>query len=340
MNIQSIITKLTQRENLTAAEMKFAMQNIMSGKCTDAQVAGFLIALAMKGESVIELTESVKVMRNFALAIDVNASDAIDTAGTGGDRANLFNVSTISAIVAAGAGAKVVKHGNRGITSQSGSADLLEAAGVNINLAPEQISQCIQACNIGFVYAPEYHKATKYVREIRQQLATRTIFNLLGPLTNPAHVKKQVIGVFSRKWLRPMAQVCKNLGSDHIMVIHSADGLDEISVASHTYICELKKGKISEYQIRPEQFGLHKSTLHALLVSSPQQSLSMMHAIFDNRAGAHRDIICLNAGAAIYVSGIEDSLDDGIRRADNVIATGEAKAKLQQLISLSHQLTQ
>jgi len=312
------------------------MQAIMTGQATPAQIGGFLIGLRMKGETVEEITAAVEVMRSLATPVPVaDKTHLVDTCGTGGDAAHTFNISTTSAFVAAAAGAKVAKHGNRSVSSKSGSADVLEAAGVNLDVTPEQVAFCIQQSGVGFMFAPKHHGAMKHAIGPRREMGVRTIFNILGPLTNPAGAPNQVLGVFSMTLLQPLAQVLQRLGSRHVLVVHAEDGMDEISIGAVTHIAELKEGAISTYSIKPEQFGLKRADIKTLAVTSPQESLTVMRAVLDNTPGAALDIVLLNAAAAIYVAGVASSLEEGLAKARTVIENGSARARLASLIAAS-----
>jgi len=262
----------------------------------------------------------------------------IDTCGTGGDGISTFNVSTASAFVAAAAGARVAKHGGRSVSSTCGSADVLEKLGVNLNLTPEQVALCVDSIGIGFMFAPNFHGAMKYAAPVRRELGVRTMFNVLGPLTNPAGADNQVLGVFHPDLVGIMVRVLQRLGSRHVLVVHGADGMDEISINTTSYIAELKDGEISEYTVTPEQFGMKCATNDLLRVANAEEACAMLTGVLNNQAGAPRDIVQLNAGAAIYAAGLSASLAEGIKRAGVVIASGDAKAKLDQLIGLSNQL--
>lgn len=335
MNMQEAIKSVTEKRHLSGAEMNAVMQLIMTGQATPAQIGGFLIGLRMKGETVEEIAAAAEVMRRLSDRVSVEVNHLVDTCGTGGDAQGTFNISTACAIVAAAAGAKVAKHGNRSVTSNSGSADVLEAAGVKIDLSPEKVAACIQQCGVGFMFAPLHHSAMKHAIGPRKEMAARTVFNVLGPLTNPAGAPNQVLGVFGKQWVEPLAQVLKRLGSRHVLVVHAEDGLDEISIAGPTHIAELKDGDVRTYTVEPEQFGLKRGSLAELKVGDAAASLAMIRGVFDNQPGAPRDIVALNAGAAIYVSGIAGSLAAGIERAAQALADGSAKAKLGQLIAVS-----
>ncbi len=339
MNIQQSLTKLVQQEDLSQQDMALVMRQIMTGEATPAQVGGFLVALRMKGETVDEITGAAQVMRELATPVAVNAEHLVDTCGTGGDGANLFNVSTASAFVVAACGAKVAKHGNRSVSSSTGSADVLEAAGIRLNITPEQVARCVEEVGVGFMFAPAHHSAMKHAIGPRKELAMRTVFNMLGPMTNPAGVKRQVIGVFNADLCRPMAEVLKKLGSEHVLVVNGHDGLDEFSLAGATQVAELKQGEITEYKVTPEQVGLTTVALDGLSVDSADESLALINdALGKSQSSIAKkaaDLIALNAGAAVYVSGIADSLEEGVKMAEDAIGSGLAKAKIQELASFS-----
>ncbi|MGH1486928.1 MAG: anthranilate phosphoribosyltransferase [Cellvibrionaceae bacterium] len=339
MNIQQALAEVVGRNNLSREEMATVMRQIMTGEASPAQISGFLVALRMKGESVAEITGAAQVMRELATPVTINVDHLVDTCGTGGDGANLFNVSTAAAFVVAACGGKVAKHGNRSVSSSTGSADVLEAAGVHLDLTPEQVARCVQEVGVGFMFAPAHHSAMKHAIGPRKELAIRTVFNMLGPMTNPAGVKSQVIGVFDASLCRPMAEVLKELGSKHVLVVHAEDGLDEISLASATHIAELKDGNVEEYTIKPEDLGLKTQSLDGLSVASAEDSLALINEAL-GRTGSEvaqkaADIIALNAGAAVYVSGIASSLKEGVQMAEDAIGSGLAKAKIQELASFS-----
>lgn len=332
MNIQQAIAKLLEQESLTADEMTDVMNEIMTGKATDAQTGGFLIALRLKGETVDEITAAAQVMRNLATPVDIQADNLIDIVGTGGDGSGTFNISTASCFVVAAAGGHVAKHGNRSVSSKSGAADVLEAAGVNLSVSPEQIKVCVEEIGVGFMFALNHHSAMKYAIGPRKEMAVRTVFNVLGPLTNPAGAPNQLLGVFSQELVRPLAEVLRRLGSNHVLVVHAQDGLDEISIATPTFVAELKDGEIKEYTIKPEDFGLNSQSLDSIKVETAEESLTMLKGVLANESGAAKDIVCLNAGAAIYASGLTSSLEDGIKKAADTIASGAALEKLNALI--------
>ncbi len=338
MDIQTAIARVIDKQDLSADDMQSVMHSIMHGEASNAQIGGFLVGLRMKGETVEEITAAASVMRELACRVNVDHAHLVDIVGTGGDGSNTFNISTTSAFVIAAAGAKVAKHNNRSVSSKSGSADVLEAAGVKLELTPEQVAECVDKIGVGFMFAPLHHAAMKHAVGPRRELATRTIFNLLGPLTNPAEVPNQLMGVFDGDLIVPLAEVLQKLGSKHVMVVHSEDGMDEISISAPTNVAELNNGTITGYQISPEQFGLSRSSLSEITVNDPSQSLEMMHAVLDNQAGACKDIVLLNAGAAIYTAGLSPDLGNGIRRADEVISNGIARQKLNELVRLTNEL--
>ena len=332
ISMQQAIKAVTEKRDLTAEEMNATMRLIMTGEATPAQVGGFLVGLRMKGESIDEITAAASVMRDLASKVDVDKSHLVDTCGTGGDSSGSFNISTASALVVAAAGGKVAKHGNRSISSKSGSADVLETAGVNLEISAEQVAECVNEIGVGFMFAPLHHSAMKHAIGPRREMAVRTIFNVLGPLTNPAGAPNQVLGVFSKDLVEPLAHVLKRLGSEHVLVVHAEDGMDEISIASPTFVAELKDGEVSSYTIQPEDFSMSRADLQQIRATDSAHSLEIIKAVFDNTEGPAKDIVCLNAGAAIYVAGLATSLASGVKRAQEVIASGAVNEKLQQLI--------
>ncbi|MCD2449243.1 anthranilate phosphoribosyltransferase [Methylicorpusculum oleiharenae] len=338
MEIKQALQALLEKRSLTGEQMHEMMHLIMSGQASDAQIAAFLVALRCKGETVEEIAAAAQVMRDLAEHVSVTGEHVIDTCGTGGDGAHTFNISTTAAFVAAAAGAQVAKHGNRSVSSSSGSADVLEAAGVNLDLGAEQVSQCINTIGIGFLFAPKHHGAMKHTIGPRREMGVRTLFNLLGPLSNPASAPNQLIGVFGKEWLRPLAEVLKKLGSRHVLVVNAEDGLDEISIACSTHVAELKNGNINCYSITPVQFGLKRGQLSDLIVDDAASSLKLMKQVLDNQPGAARDIVALNAGAAIYAANLSDNLQFGVQKALQVIASGAAKAKLDALVEFSNNI--
>ena len=335
MNITLAISKITSGLNLEENEMSEVMLDLLEGRATDAQIGAFLIALNMKGETVQEVLGAAKIMRQLSTKVEVNKENLVDTCGTGGSGIGIFNVSTTAAFVACACGAKVAKHGNRSATRKSGSADLLEAAGVSLELSPSQVADCIENVGLGFMFAPSHHSAMKHVIGPRKEIAHKSIFNILGPLTNPASTLNQVMGVYDEKWLKPVAKVHQFLGSKNVMVVHSEDKLDEISVASKTKVVELKEDKISEYIISPEEFGIELQPLDQLKVNTPEESLSMAKKALNGELTAASSMVALNAGAALYVAGVEDSLAQGIERAKEGIEQKLGLNKLQELSEYS-----
>ena len=338
MDMPTAIRAVTERHNLSADAMRAVMRLIMTGAATPAQIGGFLVGLRMKGETVEEIAAAAEVMRELATRIHVSGPHLVDTCGTGGDGVHTFNISTAAAFVVAAAGGRVAKHGNRSVSSKSGSADVLEAAGVSLDLTPEQVARCVNELGVGFLFAPKFHAAMKHAIGPRREMGVRTVFNLLGPLTNPAGAPNQVVGVFSEHWVEPLAEVLQKLGSEHVLVVHAEDGMDEISIGAPTRVAELKDGRIRVFTIQPEQFGFARGDVKKLGVTSPAESLAIIRAVFDNQPGPARDIVVLNAGAAIYVAGLVPSLDAGVKQAAGVVASGAARAKLDALAALSNKL--
>lgn len=342
MDIKEALARVIDHIDLSRDEMVDVMRQVMTGECTESQIAGFLVALRMKSESIDEITGAAQVMRELATPVNAASAPLVDIVGTGGDGANLFNVSSASAFVAAACGVHVAKHGNRGVSSSSGSADLLEQAGINLDLPGDSVARCIDEIGVGFMFAPGYHGAMKHAIGARRALGTRTLFNILGPMTNPAGAKRLVIGVFTKKLCRPMAEVMQKLGAEHIMVVHAEDGLDEISLATHTYVAELKDGVISEYRLTPEDLGVDSQSLIGLVVESPAQSLELITAAFSGDQGtASRKavaMVALNAGAAIYLSGQAATHKEGVERAIEAIDSGAALKKMQELAAFSQSL--
>ncbi len=343
MNICEAIAKAVEHLDLSRAEMEDVMRQVMTGQCTDAQIAGLLIALRMKSESIDEITGAATVMRELATPVTIHADGPlVDIVGTGGDGANLFNVSTAASFVVAAAGGYVAKHGNRSVSSSSGSADLLEAAGVRLNITPQQVARCVENIGVGFMFAPAHHGAMKHAVGPRRELGLRTLFNILGPMTNPAGVTRQVIGVFSAQLCRPLAEVMGQLGAEHVLVVHAEDGLDEISLATYTHLAELKDGDVHEYTIQPEDFGIESQSLIGLSVSSAEESLELIRDALGKKEGQYSakaaDLIALNAGAAIYVSGLVNSLADGVAMAKDALDSGMALEKMKELAAFSQLL--
>jgi len=336
MDMQSAIKAVTEKQNLSREQMAEVMSLIMTGQATDSQIGGFLIGLRMKGETVDEVAAAASVMRELSTKVSAPSEYLVDTCGTGGDSSGSFNISTASVFVAAAAGANVAKHGNRSVSSKSGSADVLETAGVNLNITAEQVADCIKDVGAGFLFAIKHHGAMKHAIGPRKEMGVRTIFNVLGPLTNPASAPNQVIGVFSKDWLEPLAEVLKQLGSRHVMIVHADDGMDEISIASATSVAELKDGEIKTYTIEPEDFAMKKADLSEIKAADSADSLQIIKSVFDNNEGAAKDIVSLNAGAAIYVSGLAASLAQGIDMAKSAIADGKAKNKFESLVEYTN----
>ncbi|WP_319380293.1 anthranilate phosphoribosyltransferase [Thiomicrorhabdus sp.] len=334
MELKIALEQILNGHDLSAEEMDSVMRQFMTGEASDAQIGAILAALRMKSESVEEMTAAVKVMRELATAVQIkDKTHLVDTCGTGGDGASTFNISTASAFVAAAAGATVAKHGNRSFSSKSGSADVLEAAGVNLALSADQVAECIDELGIGFMFAPAHHSAMKYVIGARKEMGVRTLFNMLGPLTNPADAPYQVVGVFSKELGPVFAEVLQRLGSKHVMVVAAEDGLDEISVAAKTFVSELKDGQISQWEINPCDYDMDHADLTGLAVDSAQESLNIIRAAFANSEGAAKDIICLNAGASIYVAGLASTYADGVQLARKIISDGLAQQKLNEFIA-------
>ena len=339
MNIKEAINRVVQNLDLTREEMIDVMQEIMTGQCTQAQIGSFLTAMRMKSESIEEITGAATVMRQLVTGVQIKTDNMVDIVGTGGDGAHLFNVSTASSFVCAAAGVRVAKHGNRGVSSSSGSADVLEKAGVNLSINPEQVARCVEEIGVGFMFAPAHHSAMKNVVGVRRELGIRTIFNILGPMSNPAGVDNLVIGVFTKELCRPMAEVLRELGNKHVLVVHSVDGLDEISIASETYAVELKDGEIYEYTIKPEDFDIDSQSLIGLDVEDSESSLALIRDALGKKKGKYADkaaaMLAMNAGAAIYVSGVADTLNHGVSIAQDIIASGLALEKMNELASFS-----
>jgi len=331
--IKEILKKVTSRENLTREDSREIFNLIMEGSVTPSQISALLTALKMKGETIDEILGATESMRSHAIAIHPKSQHLIDTCGTGGDSAFTFNVSTLAAIVAAGGGVSLAKHGNRSVSSHCGSADLLESIGVKIDLDPKKVEGCINQVGIGFLYAPNFHPAMKYASPSRRELGFRTIFNLLGPLTNPAGAQAQLIGVYDTSLSHTFAEVLRELGTKHALIVHSNDNLDEISISSPTNVVELKDGKISQYEIKPEDFNLTPATISEIQTSNLEENANIARQILNNQSlPPQRDIVIFNAGAAIYVGGKASSLSEGIKLAEETLKSGRAFQKLQELI--------
>ncbi len=346
MDIQTALARVVEGEHLSQDDMAAVMRQIMSGDATDAQIGGLLVALRMKGEKIEEIAGAASVMRELATPVEVSGDHVVDLVGTGGDGANLFNVSTAACFVVAAAGAKVAKHGNRSVSSTSGSSDVLEALGVPLDLSPEQVGRAIEEVGLGFMFAPAHHSAMRYAIGPRRELGLRSLFNLLGPLTNPAGVRRQLLGVFTETLCEPIAQSLKALGSEHAMVVHSQDGLDEISIAAPTQVAELKDGSVSTYTLDPAVFELSADSLDGLQVDSAPASAKLIKAALGsgdapgNDVDKARKIINLNAGATIYVAGITGSLKDGMALAEDLIASGLAMEKLRAFVDLTRLMSE
>ena len=336
---QEAINRLSDKREIFFDEMVDLFRQVMDGKVTPVQLSAILMGLHVKTETVSEIAAAAKVMREFATKVDVgDLPNLVDTCGTGGDKAHTFNISTAAAFVAAAAGAKVAKHGGRSVSSQSGSADVLEALGVNVNLTAAQAAESIRQVGLGFMFAPIYHPAMKHAAPIRKELGMRTILNILGPLTNPAGAPNQVMGVFHSDLVGIQARVLKELGSKHVMVVHGEDGLDEITLGGSTLVAELKHGFVTEYKIEPKQFGLDIAPIDAIKAADKDASKKLVMSVLDNQSGPAKDIVMLNAGAAIYVAGIANDLWGGVTKAREMIETGKARAKLDALVKFTSAL--
>ncbi|EWC43023.1 anthranilate phosphoribosyltransferase [Pseudomonas stutzeri] len=339
MNIKEALNRIVGQLDLSTEEMQAVMRQIMTGQCTDAQIGAFLMGMRMKSETIDEIVGAVQVMRELAEPVRFDTDKLVDTCGTGGDGMNIFNVSTAASFVVAAAGGKVAKHGNRAVSGKSGSADLLEAAGVFLDLTPEQVARSVDTVGVGFMFAPAHHGAMKHAAGPRRELGLRTLFNILGPMSNPAGVRHQVLGVFSKALCRPMAEVLLRLGSKHVLVVHAQDGLDEISLAAPTFVAELKDGEIREYSIQPEDFGIKSQSLIGLDVEDAQGSLALIRDALGRRQSENgqkaADMIVLNAGAALYAADLASSLKQGVEMAHDAISTGLARDKLEELVSFT-----
>jgi anthranilate phosphoribosyltransferase len=340
MKPQEALTRIIEHREIFHDEMLSLMRQIMRGELSPALIAAIVTGLRVKKETIGEITAAAQVMREFATRVEVADSRyLVDTCGTGGDAAHTFNISTAAAFVAAAAGARVAKHGGRSVSSKSGSADVLEALGVNLNQTPGQVAEDIREIGLGFMFAPNFHSAMKYAAPVRRDLGVRTLFNILGPLTNPAGAKNQLLGVFHPDLVGILARVLQRLGSDHVMVVHgknSQGGLDEITIAGETWIGELRHGEVTEYTINPEDFGIKTAAIETIQAQDSAQSREMLMAVLDNRPGPASDVVALNAGAAIYVAGVAESLEQGLEKARAAIASGAAKAKLIELVEFSN----
>ena len=336
--IKEAIAKVVERKNLTEEEMVSVMREIMEGEATPAQIAAFITALRMKGETVDEITGAARVMREKALKVKTKASVVVDTCGTGGDESFTFNISTAAAFVAAGAGLTVAKHGNRSVSSKSGSADVLKSLGVNIEAEVERVEECLDKIGIGFLFAPMMHGAMKYAAPVRREIGIRTIFNILGPLTNPAGARYQVLGVYRSELTEVLANVLKNLGSTRAFVVSGNDGLDEMTLTSETKVSELKDGKVKTYSIKPEEFGMTRCKLFELQGGEPDDNARIISAILKGDKGPKRDVVVLNAAAAIVASGMAKDIKEGIKLAEEAIDSGKALEKLEKLIEITNKV--
>lgn len=335
---EALLDRLLAGRDLSPEETGGAVRSIMAGEWSDAQTAAFLVALSGKGETAAEISAGAQVMRDYATEVETGYADLVDTCGTGGDGKGTFNVSTASAVVAACAGARVAKHGNRSVSSNSGSADFLEAAGVKLELSPEQVARCIGEIGIGFLFAPVFHGAMKHAAPARRAIGIRSVFNLLGPLTNPARATRQLIGVFDAKWLRPMAEAARLLGVERVMVVHAEDGLDEISVGSPTQVAELCDGELREYRLSPDDFGCETASLASVTAADVGESLAIVERAFAGETGPASDVIAINAAAAAYVAGRVQDLREGAAAAREAMQSGAAARKLKQWADFTRSL--
>ena len=336
IGIAEAIQRTVEHREIFHDEMLHVMRQIMRGELTPAQIAGFIIGLRVKKETVGEIATAAQVMREFATMVPLkDHKHVVDVVGTGGDGAHTFNVSTAATFVAAAAGARVAKHGNRSVSSRSGSADVLEALGAKLELTPAQIAQSVETVGVGFMFAPSHHPAMKHAAVVRKELGVRTIFNILGPLTNPAGAQNQLMGVFHTDLVGIQTRVLQRLGARHVMVVYGRDGLDEISISGETLVGELHNGEIREYELHPSQFGLEVYDRRAIQVNSVEESRQMILAVLENQPGPALNIVVLNAGAALYVAGVAKSMEDGIERARKAIAKGEAKQRLDDFIAFT-----
>ena len=333
--IKPLIARVAEGAPLTRADAESAFQNLMSGEATSAQIGGFLMALRVRGETVDEITGAVSVMRSKMLPVEA-PTDAIDIVGTGGDAKGTLNISTCTALVVAGAGVPVAKHGNRALSSKSGAADVLAALGVNLDLKPDQITRCIHEAGIGFMFAPAHHAAMRHVGPARVELGTRTIFNLIGPLSNPAGVRRQLLGVFSPEWLEPLAAVLRDLGSERIWVVHGAGGVDEISLAGPTQVTELADGELRSFEINPEEAGLPMAPIDAIRGGDADANAAALRAVLDGEPGPHRDVVLINAAAALIIAGLATDLASGVALARASIDQSSAKERLARLVTISN----
>ena len=342
MDIKQALVQIASGNDLSLAEMQAVMGQIMTGEATQAQIGAFLMGLRMKGECLDEITGAVKVMRQLASAVDVSGDHMVDIVGTGGDGANLFNVSTASSFVVAAGGGCVAKHGNRSVSSSSGSADVLEAAGVSLDLTTRQVAECVREVGVGFMFAPQHHSAMRHAIGPRKEMGMRTIFNILGPMTNPAGVTRLLVGVYDDALCRPVAEVLNRLGAEHVMVVHSRDGLDEISAAASTHVVEANGGEITEYALSPDEVGIEPVSLDGLEVDGALESLDLIRDALSGAPGDRperaRAVVALNAGAALYVAGLQASVKDGVAEAMRLMQTGTPWAKVEALADLTSKM--
>lgn len=334
--IQEVIKKLSKKQDLEKKEMQCSIEEIMKGQATPVQISSFLTASAMKGITQDELTAAAAAMRRFVKRIKIRKSVVLDTCGTGGDRKGTFNISTVAALVVAAAGVCVAKHGNRSVSSKCGSADLLEALGVKISLGEKKVKECIERVGIGFMFAPIFHPAMQYAQPVRRELGIRTVFNLLGPLTNPAFARYQLLGVNDSHLLKQFACVLKDLGSLHVMIVQGDDGLDEITTTARTRVCELKNGKIREFSFTPSEFGIKKANMKELLARDVSANVRIAREVLGGKHGARRDIVCLNAAAALYIAGATRTIKEGVELATITVDSGRAREKLRHLIEFTN----
>lgn len=340
MTPQAALQRVIEHREIFHDEMVSLMQQIMGGEVTPVMIAAIITGLRVKKESIGEIAAAATVMRELSTKVDVlNKAHLVDTCGTGGDGAHTFNISTAAMFVAAAAGARIAKHGGRSVSSQSGSADVLESLGANINLQPQQVAQCIEASGVGFMFAPNHHSAMKHAAPVRRELGVRTLFNILGPLTNPANAPHQVMGVFHPDLVGIQVRVLQRLGSERALTVFGREGLDEISISGRTLVGELKDGRVSEYEVHPEDFNLPVHDPKALQVANVEESKAMLLGALDNKLGAARDIVALNAGASIYVCGLAETLADAVEQAFEIIACGAARTKLEEFVSMTKQLS-
>ncbi len=340
MTPQEALARVIEHREIFHEEMLDVMRQIMSGEVSPVMIAAIIVGLRVKKETIGEIAAAAQVMRDFSTKVPVSdASALVDTCGTGGDSAHTFNISTAAAFVAAAAGARVAKHGGRSVSSTSGSADVLEALGANLAVTPEQVAQCIDSVGVGFMFAPSHHSAMKHAAPVRRELGVRTIFNILGPLTNPAGAPNQVMGVFHSDLVGIQARVLQRLGSRHVMVVHGEDGLDEISPSGETFVAELKNGKVSEYKIHPRRFGIRQADLAMIRVDDPAAAKQMLLEALEGVHPVARDVVALNAGAAIYTADVTDSHEAGVRKALEVIESGAARAKLDEFVQFTNHLS-